>query len=697
MKKTLLNRVHLQTLLVAALVLSSSYAHAQSIDYASLQTLFGEPVTTSATGSPQRVSEAPVDMEIVTADDIRKSGAKDIAEVMRGLPGVNVLQSARQDYDVGIRGYNQPYSPKLLVLVNGRQVYLDDYGYTNWAAIPVQLTEIRQIEVVKGPNTALFGFNAANGVINIVTMNPLYDNNSDIGVTGGTGKYRDADVVKTLRVNDTFGIRVSAGASKADEFNKNVNPAEPSSLLMSPEKHAMNVDSILQVTSKSQLRIEASTSGVKQTDMTAFDLLTRTAYETDALKASYEADTSYGLIKGTAYKNWLTTTFKGDIYSASESDALSNNVSVMQLADTFKVGLSNTFRVQGEYRHNALDGSLIGPSGSSIQEDIYAMSGMWGWTINDSWEMTNSARVDRLQLSRTGNFVTGWPAALTDSDFKRSITRPSYNSGLVWKATPDDSFRLNTGRGLRMVSPFDFGIALNPGAAIGPYHALVIGNPDKNPTVVTNYELGWDHKLKPIDGSFKADVFTEKTTDAIGTQGAVIACPAVFAGIFGAVCTSANNPANPIIEQGGNIGYSDTIGAEAELKGKINENWSWGVNDTVQKIHDHYSDPTVDTKDQTPVNLTNVHIGYQNGDWETDAFMYYNTKFKQGQPGSHIAVPTPFVTIPSHISLSSRIGYKLNDATTMAVSGQELQSKQAVTSTALETERRVFLSLDHAF
>ncbi len=690
MKKLLLKDVISLAVFPAIFMFGLTQAQAQSIDYASLQTLFGEPVTTSATGKPQRVSEAPVDMNIITADDIRRSGARDIAEVLRSVPGVNVLQSTRQDYDVGIRGYNQPYSSNLLVLVNGRQVYLDDYGYTNWAAIPVQLSEIRQIEVVKGPNTALFGFNAADGVINIVTMNPLYDKTSNASVTGGTGAYREGSFVDTFKVNEDFGVRVSAGASKADEFGRSVNPAEPPSVFTSPQKHALNVDSIVQITPKSQLRVEASTSGVQQSDMTAFDFLTNARYSTNSIKTDYEADTAAGLIKATAYKNWLDTDFTSDLYSPDSSGAISNNVSVMQLADTFKVGISNTFRIQGEYRHNALDGSLIGPVGSSIQENIYALSGMWSWSINPDWEWTNSARVDRLQLAHSGPIDPSSP--LTDGDFDRNITKPSYNSGLVWKATPDDSFRFNTGRGLRMASLFDFGISLAPGYKVGGFFPLLnIGNPEDNPTYVTDYELGWDHKVEDIEGAFKADVFTERTTDALGGTGSLISCP-IASGFPG--CTSANPD---FVTQGGNIGSSSSVGTELDLQGKYDDNWSWDVNDTIEKIYDHYTDPTTDTKDQTPVSLTSFHLGYQDGPWESDAFVYFNTRFKQPEPSANPLVTSPLATMPAHISLSGRVGYKINDQTTIAISGQELQASQAVTSTALETERRVFLSLDRSF
>lgn len=126
---------------------------AQSVDYGALEQLYGEPVTTSATGKPQKVSEVPANMEIITQDEIRRSGATTIPDVLQFVTGVDVRRNAYGDYSVGIRGYNQPVNSRLLVLVNGQQVYQDDYGYVPWATIPVALDEIRQIEIVKGPST----------------------------------------------------------------------------------------------------------------------------------------------------------------------------------------------------------------------------------------------------------------------------------------------------------------------------------------------------------------------------------------------------------------------------------------------------------------------------------------------------------------------------------------------------------------
>ena len=184
-------------------ILSSAFsatgASAQTVNYGAMEQLFGESVTTSATGQPQRVTEVPAAMEIVTAAQIRRSGAVDIPGVLKQVPGVDVMQWASDNADVSVRGYDQAFSSRLLVLVDGRQVYADHYGYTPWSALPVELAAIRQIEVVKGPSTALFGANAVSGVINIITYNPLYDDVNAVSVTSGTQGTIRGSAVTTLQ------------------------------------------------------------------------------------------------------------------------------------------------------------------------------------------------------------------------------------------------------------------------------------------------------------------------------------------------------------------------------------------------------------------------------------------------------------------------------------------------------------------
>src|SRR6202789_4669950 len=93
---------------MAALVLAvPSLLHGQAIDYGALEQLFKEPVTTSVNGSPQRVSDVPATMIIITAEDIRRTGAKDIAGVLREVGGIDTLEWGNDNIDVSVRGYDQ--------------------------------------------------------------------------------------------------------------------------------------------------------------------------------------------------------------------------------------------------------------------------------------------------------------------------------------------------------------------------------------------------------------------------------------------------------------------------------------------------------------------------------------------------------------------------------------------------------------
>ena len=110
----------LAILLACGATSGASPALAQSFDRNALEDMFGEPVTTSATGQPQRASEVPADMEIVTAEQIRRTGADTLPDVLRFVAGIDVRQYGLQDASVGIRGYDTALNPRVLVLLDGQ-------------------------------------------------------------------------------------------------------------------------------------------------------------------------------------------------------------------------------------------------------------------------------------------------------------------------------------------------------------------------------------------------------------------------------------------------------------------------------------------------------------------------------------------------------------------------------------------------
>src|ERR1700744_5703205 len=120
-----------------AILLEGTAAHAQTVDYNALETVVGQAVTTSATGTPLREQDVAANMTIITADEIRQSGSRDIPEILSRVPGLDIVHEGVHTFDVGVRGYQQAMQPRLLVLIDGRQVFFDDYSRTVWENLPV--------------------------------------------------------------------------------------------------------------------------------------------------------------------------------------------------------------------------------------------------------------------------------------------------------------------------------------------------------------------------------------------------------------------------------------------------------------------------------------------------------------------------------------------------------------------------------
>ena len=139
---------------------------------------------TSVSGTDQKLSQAAAAVFVITQEDIRRSGAKNIPDLLRIVPGLDVAQINANTWAVSARGFNHQFTDKLLVLVDGRAVYSPLLGGVNWDTQDVPLEDIDRIEVIRGPGATLWGANAVNGVINITTRKTA-DTKGGMIVAGG--------------------------------------------------------------------------------------------------------------------------------------------------------------------------------------------------------------------------------------------------------------------------------------------------------------------------------------------------------------------------------------------------------------------------------------------------------------------------------------------------------------------------------
>ncbi len=143
------------------------------------------PVVVTASRREQRVTDVPAAMSVITADDIRRSGARSVADALRLMPGVDVADLASGAYAISPRGIQGLLSNNVLVLVDGRQIFDSVFGGTLWGSWPFQLEDIERIEVIRSPGGVTWGANTPNGVINIITKDPA--DQKGLTFTGGGG------------------------------------------------------------------------------------------------------------------------------------------------------------------------------------------------------------------------------------------------------------------------------------------------------------------------------------------------------------------------------------------------------------------------------------------------------------------------------------------------------------------------------
>ena len=198
---TFMRRAALLVLLVLTGLANQSFAGPQ-VDHGNGEPLkqlslaeLGNVEVTTASKEPEEVWKTPAAVFVITQDDIRRSGATSIPEVLRLAPGVEVAQVDSDHWSVGIRGFGAVLASKLLVMIDGRSVYTPLFAGVYWQAQATPLEDIERIEVIRGPGGTIWGANAVDGIINIITKNAKDTHGALVSLGGGnvdqgTGSFR---------------------------------------------------------------------------------------------------------------------------------------------------------------------------------------------------------------------------------------------------------------------------------------------------------------------------------------------------------------------------------------------------------------------------------------------------------------------------------------------------------------------------
>ena len=179
--------------------------------------VYEEQVVVTASKVEQQLVNAPATVSVVTADVIASTPATNYAELFKSVPGVNVSQTSAREFNITMRGATSTLATSTLALLDGRSLYLDFFGFVAWDLLPVNPNELKQIEVIRGPASAVWGANAMNGVINFISKTPRELNGNSATMTFGTFG-RDIDGGQQLGNGTLFGINATHARAVNDRW-----------------------------------------------------------------------------------------------------------------------------------------------------------------------------------------------------------------------------------------------------------------------------------------------------------------------------------------------------------------------------------------------------------------------------------------------------------------------------------------------
>jgi iron complex outermembrane receptor protein len=434
-----------------------------------------DTVVVSASRIATTQSDAPAAITIVTADQIRLSGATNIPDLLRSVPGMSNLTMTAGNANLAVRGFNQRISNKLLVLIDGRSVYLDFLGATLFRAFAYDLQDIERIEIVRGPGATLYGAGAFGGVVNIITK-PIARSKAEgsVHLAGGTGETLMGNV-RFSGSKGIFGWRGSMGYEQTDRYSleiANRSDFEFTGADDSLAVRAVRANGAIEVRPSDDVSIMLSGGGTYVYD-NFFALGLFRDFIQEGGGSHVRADLKFGGLGIRAFWNYFAT-------DSGPSWQLVGG------QDTSSSPRSHIIDVEASYSATAVLG---------VRHDLTVGAGYRLKTI--SWSYLNDDHVEQHLNGFVEDRITFIPQIVTVIGFRFDQHplvgfTPSPRVALLIKPTAKQSFRVSAGTAFRnpsfLESYLDLTILGSPFTSVG---IESVGNPDLAPEQIFSVEGGY--------------------------------------------------------------------------------------------------------------------------------------------------------------------------------------------------------------
>ena len=498
--------------------------------------IYEEQVVVTASKIEQQLVNAPATVSVVTSDIIASSPATNYAELLRGVPGMNITQTSARDFNINMRGATSTLATSQLALIDGRSLYLDFFGFVAWDFLPVNPNEVRQIEVIRGPASAVWGANALSGVVNFITKTPreMAGSSFTMGVGtfgrevnddgGSNGSLWYFNGTHAAAVNDRWSYKVSAGALGQDALPRpqgvipnGLNTPYPS--FANSGTRQPKFDTRLDYEApEGAYRLSfsggfAGTEGIIHTGIGPFDMNRGTVLGYGAARWT----------KGAQKLQLFTNILNGDA-NALLSFGLDGRPILFDFnTKTFDLeygnvqafGTRNVVSFGGNFRYNQFDLSLAPRGDNRTEGGVYVQDEIF---INDYLRWVVGARVDKFSVLDDANF--------------------SPRTALIVKPTPDQSLRFSFNRAfrapslinnflevnivnqldLRAIPPLAPVIPFLPGGPIYNFPVSAVGNEDLVEQQVDAFEVAYTSVIAKRATVTAAFYYNKSKDDIFFTQ-----------------------------------------------------------------------------------------------------------------------------------------------------------------------------------
>jgi iron complex outermembrane receptor protein len=623
--------------LAAPLPAPAQQASSSDLTQMNLEDLMKVEVT-SVSRQQQSLSSTAAAVFVISQDDIQRSGANNIPDLLRMVPGLQVAQINANSWAISARGMNGLFSNELMVMVDGRTVYVPTFGGVFWDALDLPLEDIARIEVIRGPTGTIWGANAVNGLINIITKK-AGETQGAMVVAGAGGTQREFSILQYGgQLPHSIDYRVYA------KYFNNESLDSPGGGSMGDGWHSL----------RGGFRIDASLS--------AGNTLT---FQGDVYSDREGAPTSYlySLASPAPSSVNLQEDFSGGFFQTVWTHTISKSSSLQ-----FGFTLDRYARMDavGETR-DTLDFELQHNFSWGARQNI-----VWGLDYRYTTYNARGSLLISLQPSADDHnlysgFVQDEIALLPRKVYLTLGTRveQNYYAGLLampsarlaWTPDANNTFWCSVGLGVRTPAETDVGERLNLGGFSGPGGTLTelsqVGNPNFQPENLVGYDAGYRANLNPqlsFDLAAYFDLYDHQSTY---DPGALYFEPSPLPHLV-----------LPLIEH--NSIYGEAHGLEISTDWRVTDRWILSPSYTFEVMHMHLNQGSFDVTDLQAAQGSNPnhsavlrsHYALPHAlSWEVSAFYV-----------GRLADPV----ISSYTRLDTQLSWQWKEGVTLSVVGQNL-------------------------